>query len=95
MKKNKLTWLNYWMIGYYATIVTTYAAGLSYWQWYSHKYNVCRGAANYCTSMIEPDGPMGLVLFVLIPLAVTLSFVFIGAGIWIIKNHRAKNQVKP
>jgi hypothetical protein len=77
----------------FATLLAfTYLAGYAYWQTKEHDYWSCRAIdgpllADGCP--LKPDGPLGVLLFILIPLAIAVSFV---ATVFILKKAKKSKK---
>lgn len=70
MNKFKRNFIKDWASVYGALIFLTYVAGVLYWKRQENLWNQGKVA-------FEPDGPMGLFLFIVIPFGVTVLFVLV------------------
>lgn len=82
---------------YGVLILLTYLAGYAYWENQSASFWMCRaidGPTYSGSCPLKPDGPMGVLLFVLIPIAVSILFASTVFGMSRIKRKRINQKSK-
>ena|SRR3990167_11143165 len=81
MNKFKTTCFKQCTIAYLVIISFIYLAGYAYWQKRGQDYWLCRAVdgptLNSDGCGIKPDGPMGVMLFIVIPFAMTILFILV------------------
>lgn len=85
MNKLKNKFIKRWGITYAIIIFLTYLTGYLYWQWKLslwQQYYLCwkytpLNDKDKCGGVIEPDGPLGALLVVVIPFVVTILFILL------------------
>lgn len=89
MNKLKRDFIKDWASVYVILILATYVSGVLYWNRHENLYKQGKVA-------IESDGPMGAMLFIVIPFVMTILFVLIALTYYHLQkrkfNKTGKNQ---
>lgn len=87
MNKFKRDFLKDWVNVYMALIVLIIVGGILYFNWHQKLYEQGKVA-------IESDGPMGAVLFIVIPFIVTVLFVLLSLSVYFSQKRKHKKTGK-